>query len=189
MNIVFRNKGFTIVELLIVVVVIAILASITVVAYQGIQKQTINASHYDEAQKWKTLFMAYAAQNGQYPNFPSRKFCLGVGFPAGTNGEARCQNYKDANLYTYPANTGGINILASDSDSLNTELATITKTLPKSDRSVVGNIVGPWIMYYGAQAGGRIYQTFYNNQPCPDTMDLEYAGTIMNVCSIALPTI
>jgi len=33
----FRNKGFTIVELLIVIVVIGILAAITIVAYNGVQ--------------------------------------------------------------------------------------------------------------------------------------------------------
>lgn len=39
-----RQKGFTIVELLIVVVVIAILAAITIVAYNGIQRQAITAT-------------------------------------------------------------------------------------------------------------------------------------------------
>jgi len=40
-----RRVGFTIVELLIVVVVIAILASITVIAYSGIQSRTRTASY------------------------------------------------------------------------------------------------------------------------------------------------
>ncbi|MGH7217934.1 MAG: prepilin-type N-terminal cleavage/methylation domain-containing protein [Candidatus Microsaccharimonas sp.] len=40
-----RNNGFTIVELLIVVVVIAILAAITIVAYNGIQKQAVTTSY------------------------------------------------------------------------------------------------------------------------------------------------
>lgn len=38
-----KQTGFTIVELLIVIVVIAILASITIVAYNGIQQRTRNA--------------------------------------------------------------------------------------------------------------------------------------------------
>lgn len=38
-----KQSGFTIVELLIVVVVIAILATITIVAYNGIQRQTITS--------------------------------------------------------------------------------------------------------------------------------------------------
>lgn len=184
---VFKNQGFTIVELLIVIVVIAILASITVVAYQGIQNRAVNASHYDEVQKWKQVFMAYAAVNGQYPDFPSRKFCLGTDFPAGSNGEPRCQNYKDPKLYAYPGSTDGINILASDSTALNNELLTIVGNLPKNDRSVIDYIVGPWIMYYGKKTGGTIYQTFYKNQPCPDSMELEYEGSTRNICTLALP--
>lgn len=39
-----RNRGFTIVELLIVIVVIAILAAITVVAYNGIQNRANDTS-------------------------------------------------------------------------------------------------------------------------------------------------
>ena len=38
-NMSIRQKGFTIVELLIVIVVIGILAAITVVAYNGIQER------------------------------------------------------------------------------------------------------------------------------------------------------
>jgi prepilin-type N-terminal cleavage/methylation domain-containing protein len=38
-----KNRGFTIVELLIVIVVIAILAAITVVAYNGIQQRAANS--------------------------------------------------------------------------------------------------------------------------------------------------
>jgi prepilin-type N-terminal cleavage/methylation domain-containing protein len=39
-----QQSGFTIVELLIVIVVIAILAAITVVAYNGIQDRARNSS-------------------------------------------------------------------------------------------------------------------------------------------------
>lgn len=184
---VFRNQGFTIVELLIVIVVVGILSAIVIVSYQGVQKRAINVSRYDEVQKWRDVFMTYAATNGQYPDYPNRKFCLGDGFPAGTNGEPRCQNYKDPNLYTYPGNTGGVNVLASESSALNADLATITSNLPKNDRSVTGNIIGPWIMYSGKQTGGTIYQTFYNTQACPDTMQLDYSGTIINVCTYTLP--
>ena len=58
-----NRKGFTIVELLIVIVVIAILAAITIVAYNGIQnraKQSAAQSRLTQANK---KILAYAVQN------------------------------------------------------------------------------------------------------------------------------
>jgi len=63
-----RSRGFTIVELLIVIVVIAILAAITIVAYNGIQnraKQSAAQSRLTQANK---KILAYAVQNSDtYP--------------------------------------------------------------------------------------------------------------------------
>ncbi|PPG44387.1 type II secretion system protein [Rathayibacter sp. AY2B5] len=44
------RSGFTIVELLIVIVVIAILAAITIVGYNGITKQAVEASMKSDLQ-------------------------------------------------------------------------------------------------------------------------------------------
>lgn len=60
------TKGFTIVELLIVIVVIGILAAITVVAFNGIQGQARdNVRKQDLGQLSKALKL-YAVQNGDY---------------------------------------------------------------------------------------------------------------------------
>lgn len=64
-----KQKGFTIVELLIVVVVIAILAAITIVAYNGISnraKQSAVASMASQVQKKISLYATL--NNEQYPN-------------------------------------------------------------------------------------------------------------------------
>lgn len=60
-------RGFTIVELLIVVVIIAILATIAIVAYSGIQQRANNAAIIDAASKSLRLIQAYVAANGTYP--------------------------------------------------------------------------------------------------------------------------
>lgn len=62
-----KKSGFTIVELLIVVVVIAILAAITIVAFNGIQERANNASINDSASKAHRLIQAYIGKNGTYP--------------------------------------------------------------------------------------------------------------------------
>jgi general secretion pathway protein G len=60
-------SGFTIVELLIVIVVIAILATISTVAYNGIQERArTTALKSDLANGFKVLGAAYAI-DGKYP--------------------------------------------------------------------------------------------------------------------------
>jgi len=62
------SKGFTIVELLIVIVVIGILAAITIVAYNGIQTRARDASRASTVVTLKKALAMYAADNnGQYP--------------------------------------------------------------------------------------------------------------------------
>ena len=56
-----KRSGFTIVELLIVVVVIAILASISVVAYTGIQQRAKNSAIIDAAAISMRAMQAYIA--------------------------------------------------------------------------------------------------------------------------------
>ena len=62
-----NQKGFTIVELLIVIVVIAILAAISIVAYTGIQQRARNSSAFSLASQIAKKADAYYAINGSYP--------------------------------------------------------------------------------------------------------------------------
>ena len=62
-----RQKGFTIVELLIVIVVIAILAAITIVAYNGIKTQANFSSMRSDVTSVQKIVEMYGARNGHYP--------------------------------------------------------------------------------------------------------------------------
>ena len=62
------RKGFTIVELLIVIVVIGVLAAISIVAYNGIQTRATNASIVAAAKSTITLINGYKATYGNYPS-------------------------------------------------------------------------------------------------------------------------
>ncbi len=62
-----RKRGFTIVELLIVVVIIAVLASISVIVYSGVKRQAVHASVQSEASQLETQLGLYNAENGDYP--------------------------------------------------------------------------------------------------------------------------
>lgn len=62
-----RAQGFTIVELLIVIVVIAILVVITIVAYGGMQERARFASYRSDINMLNKAILLYYADNGSYP--------------------------------------------------------------------------------------------------------------------------
>jgi prepilin-type N-terminal cleavage/methylation domain-containing protein len=61
------QQGFTIVELLIVIVIIGILAAITIVAYNGIQNRARISAAQSLASQANKKVMAYQASEGSYP--------------------------------------------------------------------------------------------------------------------------
>lgn len=74
-----QNKGFTIVELLIVIVVIGILAGLVITTYNGIQTKARNTERTTDLKAVQGQLEAYYANKGYYPGNDS----LGAG---GTNG-------------------------------------------------------------------------------------------------------
>jgi prepilin-type N-terminal cleavage/methylation domain-containing protein len=63
-----RNEGFTIVELLIVIVVIGILALLVITTYSGIQQKARNSKRQTDIQSLQTQMEAFYSQNGYYPS-------------------------------------------------------------------------------------------------------------------------
>ncbi len=63
-----KQTGFTIVELLIVIVVIAILAAITIVAYNGIQNRTHDSSVRADLKQSYTRIQNFYTENGRLPS-------------------------------------------------------------------------------------------------------------------------
>jgi len=64
-----KQKGFTIVELLIVIVVIAILAVITVVAYNGIQTRARDTERQADINSVGKKLTEFRIINGYYPRY------------------------------------------------------------------------------------------------------------------------
>jgi type IV pilus assembly protein PilA len=62
-----KAHGFTIVELLIVIVVIAILAAISIAAYTNIQQRAKNTAIINAASQSLKMIQAYIAEYGTYP--------------------------------------------------------------------------------------------------------------------------
>lgn len=74
------KSGFTIVELLIVIVVIAILAAIFIVAYTGIQNRAYNTKVIAGTTQYQKAFLSYKAVHDSYP---VNRGCLGANYPNG----------------------------------------------------------------------------------------------------------
>lgn len=69
-----KQTGFTIVELLIVIVVIAILAAITIVGYQGIQQRAVSSGTASTIDSWDRILKAAGVEGATMPPNGS---CLG----------------------------------------------------------------------------------------------------------------
>lgn len=63
-----NNRGFTLVELLIVIVIIAILAAISIVAYNGIQQRARNSRAAEAASQLSTKVEAWNGEKSAYPS-------------------------------------------------------------------------------------------------------------------------
>lgn len=86
-----KEKGFTIVELLIVVVIIAILAAITIVAYSGIQNRAKASSAQSLANAVAKKAEAFNATESSYP-----ANVAGFGTGAGSTGNPAEAKLDDA---------------------------------------------------------------------------------------------
>lgn len=70
-----KNFGFTIVELLVVIVVIGILAAITIVSYSGITRRAVIAGLQSDLNNNSKLLKLYNAEHGYYPNSLDENKC------------------------------------------------------------------------------------------------------------------
>ncbi len=80
-----NNRGFTIVELLIVIVVVGILVSLVMVVYSGSREKASNTNTLNIVNQYAKASVQYATDNGKYPE-PSPGgvawSCMGNGYPA-----------------------------------------------------------------------------------------------------------
>lgn len=154
----FKNKGFTIVELLIVIVVIGILASITIVAYNGVQTRAENTKTINSVAAYaKTVFLYVADQNA-YPI--SSYSCLG---PSGT----KCANVTDSTAACNGAGTANYNATFANA------LAPYTSSLPPPSTQNMNcggkQYGGAW--YHSTDGKSAILHIYLRgNTTCPNTL-------------------
>ena len=126
-NLSAAHRGFTIVELLIVVVIIAILAAITIVAYNGIQARANNSAALATANSLAKKAHAFATINGTYPTATT---------VATLKGATQLGKYSESTLPT-----SGINIHTTAAPMT---AANGTNTVKVSVCTSGGMIITPW---------------------------------------------
>jgi general secretion pathway protein G len=137
-----QRNGFTIVELLIVIVVIAILAAITIVAFNGVQTRAENTKTITAVNAYQKALRQYAIENGSYPT--TGAFCLGDQYEVLNGTTAGCR-YSTSVI----GNTGG----AAARDLLKPYIG---NTLPMPSTKIMYNSSGTGfagIYFYGTSYG------------------------------------
>lgn len=110
-----KHKGFTIVELLIVVVVIAILAAITIVAYNGIQNRAKQSAAQATAIQASKKIAAFAVDNSD--TYPDDLSVSTVNLQTG--GDTRYEYWRsvDSRSYCLTATKNNVSYFVSNSNA------------------------------------------------------------------------
>ncbi|RYF28495.1 MAG: prepilin-type N-terminal cleavage/methylation domain-containing protein [Chloroflexi bacterium] len=143
------KRGYTIVELAIVIVVIGILAAITIVSYNGIQTRATNTSRVTEMQKYADLINLYQATFRKLPSTPDvadiplGTHCLGTGFPQSpSNPNVRtCRNWNQ---------TPGTNVTPTEASSARfmEELTKVGTAGNENHNNTSEAVIGPYVQIH-----------------------------------------
>ncbi len=137
-----RKNGFTVIELVVVIVVIGVLAAVVTVVYGNVQREARNTTRLTELRSWIDIFEVYKARKGSYPgkNYTvSTGGCLGAGFPHSTDdANYRCRETHVNEGYSYTE---------AESTALMADLMTVAKMPPADKTPVAGWLVGPWVEF------------------------------------------
>lgn len=108
-------RGFTIVELLIVVIVIAILAAITIVAYTGINNRAKASAAASAAEQAAKKVMTYAITNAE--TYPATLSEAGVTDSGSTSYQYRVNNSANPKTFCLTATNSNVSYFASSTAS------------------------------------------------------------------------
>jgi prepilin-type N-terminal cleavage/methylation domain-containing protein len=179
------NRGFTLVELLIVVVIISTLASVGLVGWGNLASTTRDNVRGDDAKLWASTFELYRGRYAAYPVMPTIngvsngvKFCLGTF----SNFNNKCGAYTSGSSTAY--------IDATLSSDMRTLVGKIGKIPENSGGPVRDRLVGPFVFAWRSTSGSDITITarfinFFERTNCPKDFTLETTSLTSSMISAA----
>ncbi|OGL34524.1 hypothetical protein A3F64_02435 [Candidatus Saccharibacteria bacterium RIFCSPHIGHO2_12_FULL_42_8] len=177
------NRGFTIVELLIVIVIIGILASLVIIAYSGIQDRANNQQTESAVNAYRKALVQYATNNGSYP--VNATSCLGEPaytscWPAGTNatfnnairpylGNTNPLPRPSTQLLTYIGTRAGGGYMYDTTKTIDGQphyyyIVYVLKGLGKC--TLPGLLSGPWTGFSSTSPASKYTETSSGNSLC-----------------------
>jgi prepilin-type N-terminal cleavage/methylation domain-containing protein len=182
-------RGFTIVELLIVIVTIAILASITYVVFIAAANRATTAARITELKQWETAIRMYIGAEGQLPlngttvvSGPTSAYCLGTGFIS--YNDDPLPDCRQVYAPSSEVDAEGMKSALHPSDDLNTMLAKYAP-LPKGPHTFTNgqSVVGPYVRFYDSVTA--VIYTYVPMTSCPDGSTNEFTyQSYWSLCSI-----
>lgn len=169
-----KQKGFTIVELLIVIVVIAVLAAVTIVAYNGIQSRAYMSKAVSIVDDVVKIVELYKVDNGVYPSTSGKYVCVGKlsDYPA-ENGFAAggCSGFEEEKV----------------DSTFNDALSKYASQIPNGSLPIVngGSVDYRGIQYFSDGTYAEMYFVIRGKQACPKGTAYQYSTT-NNTCVFVL---
>lgn len=169
------TRGFTLVELLIVIVVIAILAAITIVAYNGVQSRAKDATIRQAASQFATALQRYAVQYGTPTGFGSGS--------TGSVSNGKCSGGSSAGWASAGLYACSVGDMLVDEDILQKSFFT---NLPVTSNTYGGSGLYDFMLYPCGSAAGQFILYWTLDSPSgSDTQDFNDAG---HACGQTSPT-